>query len=33
MSTNIDGLSNRWLHIGGITDNTDGNGAKRRIYF
>lgn len=31
MATNIDGLNNKWLHIGGITDNTDGTGAKRRV--
>ena len=30
-ATNVDGASNKWLHIGGITDNTDGTGIKRRI--
>jgi hypothetical protein len=31
MADNVDGVKNKWLHIGGITDNTDGKGAKRRI--
>lgn len=30
MANNV-GDGNMWLHIGGITDNTDGSGAKRRI--
>lgn len=30
-ASNVDGAGNTWLHIGGITDNTDGTGAKRRI--
>jgi hypothetical protein len=31
MADNVDGAKNKWLHIGGITDNTDGKGARRRI--
>lgn len=30
MASNV-GDTNKWLHIGGITDNSDGTGAKRRI--
>lgn len=30
-ASNIDGLNNVWLHIGGITDNTDGTGDQRRL--
>lgn len=31
MANNVDGAKNKWLHLGGITDNTDGKGASRRL--
>jgi len=31
MSTSIESGANKWLHIGGITDNTDGKGGRRRV--
>ena len=31
MADNVDTAKNKWLHIGGITDNADNTGPKRRI--
>jgi hypothetical protein len=31
MADNLDAVKTKWLHIGGITDNADGLGAKRRL--